>query len=180
MKIGDTHSLRNAKTSRLLGVRPADAEQSQQLFEMRRVMRTFAALARERSELNARLKLVEAQMQELAPQIADFLEEHGKEYGKNIDGMTVYTTYRLWARPKDNDLARLVEALRRTHWRELIHETVNIPELSKLVKEALSDAARAGVPEREALPGDLFDVLDIVVDRHVQARSTRKEHDDGE
>lgn len=105
---------------------PAATEQYPGLAE-------FVQLAKEKRELEAKLKSTKKRLEQLQQPLLDaFTREGTKRINK--DGLTVYLRRDLFARAKDSNMAALVSAMKQVV-PEFVKETVNAQTLTGYVRE---------------------------------------------
>lgn len=144
-------------------------------------LRRFVQLERERRELESRVSLIKKEAEELKDTIGDELEEagaNGLDTHARIDGMTVFLSYRTWARPLDGDMQRLCDAIVKsgdTELVELVHPTVDLDSLSKLTKEKLAQAMDNDTPDDQIFPPEVMDAVHISTSRYVKSRIGKSE-----
>lgn len=144
-------------------------------------LRRFVQLERERRELEGRVGLIKQEADELKTTIGDELEEaglNGLDTHARVDGMTVFLSYRTFARPRDGDMQKLVDAIIDSGDAELfdlIRQTVDLERLSKLTKEKLDQAVDNDTPDDEIFPGEVMNALQISTSRYVKSRIGKSE-----
>lgn len=144
-------------------------------------LRRFVQLEKERRELEARVNLIKKEADELKDTIGDELEEagaNGLDTHARMDGLTIFLSYRTWARPRDGDMQRLCEAITQSgdgELVELVHPTVDLDKLSKLAKEKLDAALDDGTSDDEIFPPEVMNAVHISTSRYVKSRTGKSE-----
>lgn len=130
-------------------------------------VKEFVSLEKEKRDLSARLKTVQARLNELDGSIqGEFLTDGIQSI--NIDGRTVYLHRDVYASPKDSNRAAVVEALEASGLGQYVKRDYNAQSLTAYVREQLAAAEEyAAAEERvitepaEALPPALAAVLNV-------------------
>lgn len=107
----------------------------------------FVELAKERRELEARLKAVKARQEKLETPLLDSFAKNETQ-NVRVAGITVYVHRQLWANPRDGDYDRAVQAMRKSGLGDLIQERFNTNTLSAYFRE-LDAQGEAATPAME-------------------------------
>jgi hypothetical protein len=170
-------SLSNTRIVDVRELKSLDLQQDTQSTSKDRVRR-FVQLEKERKELEARLDILKEEIKPLAEQIAEEFEESGTQR-ENVDGLTVYLSYQMWARPKDGDMPKLVDALKNNGMGDLVQETVNINSLSAVVRERYKECVEQNIPDVLAFPAMVQDALAVSTSRHLKSMTGSKSRSKG-
>lgn len=96
----------------------------------------YAALTKEKGELNAALNGVTRRMGELEPTVLDYFAQHGVNQVR-VEGVTLYPLRQQFARMKpDTDRDTASQALRDAGLGDYVSETFNLNSLSAFFREA--------------------------------------------
>jgi hypothetical protein len=127
-------------------------------------MRKYARLIKDLRTVEARVRALKKDIDQLEPTIREQFTEAGVQR-MNVDGVTLYVRRQLWAYPGEGGQEAACRALRRAHHGDMVREAYNVNTLSAWVRErakaaGLEDAPLADII-RKAVPKSLQAVLNI-------------------
>ena len=119
----------------------------------------FTTLTREKRELEAKLRMVQDELNGVMPALLDSMAESGVQSIKSNDGATVYMARNIFARPVDAEA--LCQALERTGYGDIISRGVHHKTLNAFVKEFEGEGGEVELPQEIADQLDLTTVYQV-------------------
>lgn len=96
--------------------------------------RRYAALVARKRELEAELRAIQDQLNEMEPALVEGFVEAGVQHLR-VDGQTIYLQQEIWASPTDGDYDALCDALVRAGLGDMVVRRVHHQTLTAWVRE---------------------------------------------
>lgn len=115
-------------------------------------LREYVELTDRKRTIEAERRDINDRLDKLEEKLLSQFEEQGMQNIK-IGGASVYLHRQLWAKPKDGDKPKAVEALKRAGLDEMVKETFNVHTVSAYFREAEAN--------EQPTPPELDDAFDL-------------------
>ena len=123
--------------------------------------RRFAALYREKLELQDRLNIVNHEVEDMQESLLNYFADAGQSK-TTIDGLTLYVETTLWANAKPGESEAACAALVANGYADFVHPTFNV--------QTLSAAARELEKQGETFPEAVLAHLDVKAKIQIRGR----------
>jgi hypothetical protein len=130
----------------------------------------LVSLKIERTQLEARVKVIIREVAELQPQLKQYFDLNPERQSVTINGYTVKMEHNIWAKSK-TEKEEGCAALKRAGLSQFVSETFNLNTISAYVRE-LAEKQEPGNPVE--LPAELAEVFDVVETDEVHARKAQR------